>query len=173
MNRLEERLTPSSPWSAGWPESLRVYGHGIDDAAQVRVWVEDASIAEPLAGLLSPVERLAVVTTRPQHLRPADYISVLDGDAWLNLWGAKGIPFRSWESQRNDLLPIGVWVDGRMSLPQRAITAAHEIGHVLGLGHSDDPANVMFGGGTRAESVQWTKDQIDTVNGVVVERLSK
>lgn len=45
VTTLEPRLTPSSPWSAGWPESLRVYGHGIDDDAQVRVWVEDPAIA--------------------------------------------------------------------------------------------------------------------------------
>lgn len=170
MTALEPRLCPSTPWSAGWPESLRVYGHGIDDAAQVRVWVEDASIAEPLAELLAPVERIAVVTTRPQHLRPADYISVLDGGEWLNLWGARGVPFRSWESQRNDLVPIGVWVDGRMPLPQRAVTAAHEIGHVLGLGHSDDPGNVMYGGGTSTASVQWTEEQITVMDGVIVDR---
>lgn len=150
-----------------------MYGHGIDDSEQVRVWVEDAAIAEPLAELLAPVDRIAVVTTRPQHLRPADYVSVLDGSEWLNLWSAKGIPFRTWESQRNDLVPIGVWVDGRESLAQRAVTAAHEVGHVLGLGHSDDPANVMFGGGTTLGSVEWDDEQIEALNGVIIERLSQ
>lgn len=170
MTALEPRLCPSTPWSAGWPESLRVYGHGIDDAVQVRVWVEDPAIAEPLADLLAPVHRIAVVTTRPQHLVPEAYISVLDGGEWLRQWWAKGLVFRDWESQQNSLVPIGVWVDGRMPLAQRVVTAAHEIGHVLGLGHSDDPANVMFGGGTGLSSVQWTEEQIAAMDGVIVDR---
>lgn len=172
MTQLEPRLTPSTPWSAGWPESLRVYGHGIDDAVQVRVWVEDAAIAERVAELIAPVESLTVVTTKPSTL-PGRFIAVRTAGEWLYEQGAVGrvgnVLGNPWATEAD---PVEVFVLGSgiggFSDTIRGNVAAHEVMHGVRVDqHSDDPRDLMFHTASYEYSTRLHRDEINRANDTV------
>lgn len=171
---LEDRVTPSiTDWWAGWPESMLQYGHGIDDSTTLRVWVEDRKSIHRVAELLSPISKVAVTHSRPPHLTVDKYISVFTAGDWLELWGAKGLSTYPIDSPvQNNLMFRAVFVGVKYSPDTRAITTAHEVGHMIGAGgHTSDPTNIMYGGGTTLSSVNWSNEQLQDMDRVIGEFL--
>jgi hypothetical protein len=121
-----------------------------------------------VAGLLAPLDRVDVTTDPPDRL-PASYLTVNVGPAgWLqtrlDARGVMGTSLADWPT--NGLAPEVVWVADNLG-EHAAITAAHEVGHAVGLSHTDAVGNLMYGGGTTPQSTGLTPDQVSSAQRVI------
>jgi hypothetical protein len=119
---------------------------------------DQTRIAESVAGHFAPLFDLVHVTTKQPLLPPSRYGTVRVRDlSYLSPTVIGAAPTTLLASFFS--FPLEVWVDDDLrDWETVAHASTHELGHFLGLGHVDDPENLMFAfsvPGTQFSSAQY------------------
>lgn len=134
------------------------------------------AVAARFAELADPLDRLAV-TLRPPDRPPGDYLTVVYQDrlTWAAADEPQGIapgrldtpPGLGRQQPRAVYARLAGPSGGTRAADELAVTGLHEVLHAAGLGHTGDPLDLMYGGGTTAASTRLGPDQVAAARAAI------